>query len=166
MVCQTPGREDGATGPQHLRRRGFCSSTTTWKSRKPTRRVTLVGRSEMCATTSAVCLGYAFRHACPTLSASIWQCRLRSCPWCARAPGPAREKMNMRLQPETQTARRSARQTANAENYTTLLASIVDSSDDAIMAKSPDGTITSWNRGAEVLYATQRKRSSASRSRF
>ena len=44
------------------------------------------------------------------------------------------------------TARRAAEETQ------ALLAAIVESSEDAIVACSPDGVILSWNPGAEVLY--------------
>jgi PAS domain S-box-containing protein len=42
--------------------------------------------------------------------------------------------------------------TQSTEARTALLASIIDCSDDAIIAKAPDGAITSWNRGAERIY--------------
>ena len=39
-----------------------------------------------------------------------------------------------------------------AEDAVKFLASIVENSDDAIIGRTPDGIIVSWNRGAEVLF--------------
>jgi len=39
-----------------------------------------------------------------------------------------------------------------AEEAVTQLAAIVESSDDAIVGTSLEGVITSWNKGAEIIY--------------
>ncbi len=50
------------------------------------------------------------------------------------------------------TALRDVTERKRAEQQKMLLAAIVEFSDDAIIGESLDGTITSWNRGAERIY--------------
>lgn len=49
-------------------------------------------------------------------------------------------------------AARDITERIKAEEKIQMLANVVESSDDAIIIKSLDGTITSWNNGAEMIY--------------
>jgi PAS domain S-box-containing protein len=64
----------------------------------------------------------------------------------------SKTKRSPRAESGAETQRPSAVPEYSADEIRSILVSIVDGSDDAILSKSLEGKIISWNKGAERLY--------------
>ena len=71
---------------------------------------------------------------------------MASCSW------PVRRNVVAWRANETATERRTRGARDRAEDAQLRLAALVESTDDAVIGKTPDGTVTSWNAGAERLF--------------
>jgi PAS domain S-box-containing protein len=62
------------------------------------------------------------------------------------------QKLNLDLEQRTEDLRAEILERTRAQELAERLAAVVESSDDAIISKTLDGTLTAWNKAAETLF--------------
>ena len=125
---------------------GFAGWYTFHAILGPVRAVTQSARGVSAGNLDQV-VPYLSRDALGDLADAFNQMTLR-----LREDQQSAREQTRELVTTTETLRRELSEREQLEQSLRQLAAIVESSDDAIFSRGPDGTITSWNKGAERLF--------------